>query len=142
MVVWPDDPLSPVVMTCQVKCSPPNESWRPSPVTWPGVSSANVYSGSPSSVARPAGPLGNCVYAAGVPMVPLLLDLGPASVRRLALDQLTDGPICGLGPYQFDGDLLRIRRVAGTLRLRAAAEGLRDYEVTFDATPRNMVPTR
>jgi prepilin-type N-terminal cleavage/methylation domain-containing protein len=97
---------------------------------------------SPSSVARPEGPLSNCAYDAGPPLVPLLLDLGPASVRRLTPDQLMDGPVCGLGPYQFDGDLLRIRRVAVTLRLRAGIDGLRDYEVTFDATPRNMVPTR
>jgi hypothetical protein len=74
------------------------------------------------------------------------------------LAQLTDGPVCGVSPNRFDGDLLRLRLVRVTLRLDAAADDVRgqgrlfarpgrstsayslapDYEISFDVMPRNM----
>jgi type II secretory pathway pseudopilin PulG len=115
---------------------------------------------SPASVARPPAGESSCVYEAGFPPVPRLAPLGGSGLRRLPLAQLMDGPICGLSPNAFDGDLLRIRMVRVTLRLQAAADDVRgtgrwfsrpgrsnsgysyvpDYEVTFDIAIRNMLP--
>jgi hypothetical protein len=115
-----------------------------------------------SSVPRPPDGGGNCVYNAGTPPTPVLADLGgPALVSASAL-LLTDGPLCGLSPHQFDGDLLRIRRIRVTIRAQAADRSLRgtgsdyatpgvaasaanavpDLEVTFDVTPRNLQATK
>jgi hypothetical protein len=117
----------------------------------------------PASVAAPpAGSSGSCVYAAGSPPVPLLSDLPGSTLVPLAMEQLTDGPLCGIAPARFDGDLLRIRRVRVTIRVQVGAEPLRgtgrhfanagsskaddnsvmDYEMTFDVAPRNMSPAR
>jgi len=116
----------------------------------------------PGSAPRPAGGMGNCVYAPGTPPVPLLNDYGGSTPVRVAAAQLTDGPICGLGSNRFDGDLLRIRRVRVTLRAQAADRMVRgagpdyaiaglspggsgvvpDIEVTFDVTPRNLQASR
>jgi hypothetical protein len=72
---------------------------------------------------------------------------------------LTDGPACGLSPYRFDADLLRIRRVSITIRLeaessefrgrgaafatagvsRAAGRVVADQQATIDVAPRNMI---
>ena len=115
---------------------------------------------SPGSVPMSAG--GSCVSSPGMPPTLLLANLGGRALRLLTPDQLRDGPVCGLSPNRFDGDLLRIRRVRVTLRFDAAAGDLRgsgasfarpgtatsvhsyvrDYEVTFDVTPRNLIPTR
>jgi hypothetical protein len=117
---------------------------------------------SPSSAPQPPDGEGNCVYTAGSPPVPLLADLGGTSLRRVSSSQLTDGPICGIAPYRFDGDLLRVRRVRVTIRAQVGADDLRgsgvdfnrsgfsrggesyvpDLEVTFDVAPRNSHPTR
>ena len=71
---------------------------------------------------------------------------------------LADGPLCGVAPGRFDGDLLRVRRVRVTIRAQAADRALRgtgaafssagastdgysyvpDIEVTFDVAPRNL----
>jgi len=117
---------------------------------------------SPASVARPPGGEGSCVYDAGSPPSPRLAELGGSGLRPITPAQLTDGPVCGVSPNRFDGDLLRIRMVRVTLRLQAAADDVRatgawfarpgrsssgysyvpDYEVTFDVSPRNMLPAR
>ena len=113
---------------------------------------------SPVSVPPPADGLSDCVYAAGPPAVSLLADLGGLVPRALTPVQLTDGPVCGVAPNRYDGDLLRVRRVRVTLRVEAEADSLRgtgpafarpgssiggmrylpDQEVTFDVAPRNM----
>jgi prepilin-type N-terminal cleavage/methylation domain-containing protein len=85
---------------------------------------------------------------------------GATGLEPFTLTQLADGPGRGAGPLQFDEDLLRIRLVRVALRLEAAGDEVRgvgplfrrpgrsnsaysyvpDYEVTFEVTPRNMVP--
>jgi len=115
-----------------------------------------------ASVAVPADTSGNCAYAAGDPPVALLAPLGTASLTAVPLARFTDGPYCGVYPNRFDADLLRIRRVRVRLRVQAAREqsrgrgvdysnpgtadgelsAVRDFEVTFETTPRNMQPTR
>lgn len=74
----------------------------------------------------------------------------------LSLAVLSDGPWCGAGENRFDADLLRIRRIRVTLRLRAGSDLARgrgaefadpgrasvadrllpDLEVSFDVSPR------
>jgi hypothetical protein len=115
-----------------------------------------------SSVPRPPEGEGNCVYAAATPAVPLLTEFGGPVLVPAGATLLTDGPVCGLSPHQFDGDLLRIRRVRVTIRAQVADRSLRgsgsdyvtpgvsasaansvpDFEVTFDVTPRNLQATK
>ena len=88
----------------------------------------------------------NCTFAAidGSTVVrPEMLNLGSASLVRLDKRQLTDGPWCPdpSNPDRFDADLLRIRRVRVKLRVRASRRfihPLRDHDITFDVTPRNL----
>ena len=91
---------------------------------------------------------------------PQPLDDGPRLVK-LAAAQLTDGPWCpdDGAADRWDADLIRIRRVAVTLRVEAAVASLRgpasalfthggtsrgghawvpDIEVRFDISPRNL----
>lgn len=118
----------------------------------------------PSPAAAPRPPAGgsNCAYAAGSPPLPLLADLGGPMLRPAGAPLLADGPVCGLAPNRFDADLFRIRRIRVTIRAQVADRALRgtgadflspgvsssgesyapDIEVTFDVTPRNLVPTR
>jgi prepilin-type N-terminal cleavage/methylation domain-containing protein len=111
-----------------------------------------------SSVPRPPDGEANCLYAAATPPTPLLSDLGGPALWPAGASLLTDGPLCGLPPHQFDGDLLRIRRIRVTIRAQVADRALRgsgadfimpgvssggahavpDIEVTFDVTPRNL----
>jgi hypothetical protein len=71
---------------------------------------------------------------------------------------LADGPSCGQPPFQFDADLLRVRRVSFTIRVeaesaefrargigfsspgvsRASARAVPDVQTTVDVAPRNM----
>jgi hypothetical protein len=111
----------------------------------------------PDVVPRPTAGGLNCAYA-GSPPMPLLADLGGAAPRLLTDSQLTDGPVCGEAPHRFDADLLRIRRVAVTVRLetesaafrgtgpafataglsRAASKAVPDLQATIEVAPRNM----
>jgi hypothetical protein len=115
-----------------------------------------------ASAAVPADTSGNCAYTAGDPPVPLLAQLGTVTLAPVPLGQFTDGPYCGVFPNRFDADLLRIRRVRVRLRVQAALQQsrgsgihysnagsadselstVRDFELTFETTPRNMHPTR
>lgn len=109
----------------------------------------------------------NCVFVidpvGGPRPVPRLAVLGggaPALVR-LTEGLLTDGPWCPdeASPNRFDADLLRIRKVAVTLRIEAAVSALRgpasalfanggtshsgsrwapDLEARFEVSPRNL----
>ena len=116
------------------------------------------------STAYPAGE--NCAFrldATGLRQVPRLSLLGDGSqaLVRLTATQLTDGPWCpdDTNPHRYDADLLRIRRIAVTIRLEAAASALRgpagvlfsrggtsriarrwvaDQEVRIDVAPRNL----
>ena len=98
----------------------------------------------------------------GDPPTPKLAFLadGPALIK-LTAPQLTDGPWCpdAAAPDRWDADLLRIRRIAITVRVEAAVASLRgpasalfmhggssrggaawlpDVEARFDIAPRNL----
>ena len=105
----------------------------------------------------------NCVFAAGPTPTPKLATLGAANgaLVQLTAPQLTDGPWCpnAANVNRWDADLLRIRKVAVTLRVQAAAAALRgpasalfaqggtsknatkwvpDQEIRFMVSPRNL----
>jgi hypothetical protein len=63
---------------------------------------------------------------------------GDDGVRPVPLAQLSDGPVVGISPNAFDRDLLRLRFVRVTLRLRSS-DDVTDYATTFDVKLRNMV---
>lgn len=111
----------------------------------------------PGSIPAPADGLGNCVYAAGSPPTPILPNLNTPTLTMLTEGQLTDGPVCGLSPNRFDGDLLRVQKIGVSItvqvarvELRGADEarfansgsatghGVPDYTMRFEVTPRNM----
>lgn len=115
----------------------------------------------PTSVTPPLEGTSNCAYAAGVPPVPVLQDLGGTALVALTAGQLTDGPVCGRLPARFDADLLRVRRIGVSLRLETEGAEFRgsgpafanpgtsldadryipDVQVTFDVAPRNVINT-
>jgi hypothetical protein len=106
----------------------------------------------------------NCTFqVVGGQQVPRLATLSAGGVGQVELTEkdLNDGPWCPSAgkPNRFDADLLRIRRVRGTIRVQAALESMRgpasalflkggsatsvmrsipDQEVQFDVTPRNL----
>jgi hypothetical protein len=119
---------------------------------------------SPSAVA-PFAPGENCVFINdGSPTpAPRLARLGTGATTLVPLTaaQLTDGPWCPnrTNANRWDADLLRIRKIAVTLRLETAAAALRgpasvlfvrggtartagtwvpDQELTFQISPRNL----
>ena len=87
----------------------------------------------PEVVSPPPPGAGNCAYA-GSPPMPLLANLGGAAPKPLPGSLLSDGPVCGQAPHRFDADLLRIRRVAVTMRLETESSGFRGRGAAF-ATP-------
>jgi hypothetical protein len=114
------------------------------------------------SAPRPPDGAATCLDGAGSARTAQLLEPGELLLRPAGSRLLTDGPLCGVAPHRFDGDLLRVRRVRVTIRAQAADSALRgsgsdfmipgvstgvasdvpDIEVTFDVTPRNLRPTR
>jgi hypothetical protein len=85
-------------------------------------------------------------------------DSGPGTdLRLMAGGEFVDGPALGTGANAFDGDLLRIRRIAVTVRLeaespefrsrggafwtagvlQASARAVPDARATFEVTLRN-----
>jgi hypothetical protein len=102
----------------------------------------------------------NCVFqldavAGPVPRLPVL---GAGALVELPVAQLSDGPWCpdAVDPNRFDADLLRVRRVAATVRVEASSASLRgaagplfsraglarradrsvaDVELSFDVAP-------
>jgi prepilin-type N-terminal cleavage/methylation domain-containing protein len=111
----------------------------------------------PEAVPPPTAGTSNCAYA-GSPPVALLIHLGGITPKLLRDSHLTDGPVCGAAPNQFDADLLRIRRVVLTVRLetesaefrgggsafsspgfsRGGAKYVPDLQTTIEVAPRNM----
>jgi prepilin-type N-terminal cleavage/methylation domain-containing protein len=113
---------------------------------------------------RPQASGDNCVFAGNGTPVPAsaLPVLGGGTILvALSAGTLTDGPWCpdGVNPNRFDADLLRVRRIAVTLRVESAAAALRgpagplfaragtstsaqrlvpDREIRFDVSPRNL----
>jgi hypothetical protein len=104
----------------------------------------------PMSAPQPDAGQANCVYDAGSPPVPRLVDLGGTALKPLTASRLTDGPTCGVGTNQFDGDLLRVRKIRVRIQAQVGPEDLRagktaggakyvpDYAVGFEVTPRNL----
>jgi type II secretory pathway pseudopilin PulG len=96
----------------------------------------------PNSAPKPPTGGSNCVYDAGTPPVPLLKNLGGTALVKLLPADLTDGPTCGIAPNQFDGDLLRVRKIRVSIGVKAGGSNLRpaprDYAVSFEVAPRNM----
>ena len=106
----------------------------------------------------------NCVFVGnGTPSpTPALVVLGAGTALvPLGMATLTDGPWCpdAVNPNRFDADLMRIRRVAVTLRVESASATLRgpagplfaragtsssshrfvpDQEIRFEVAPRNV----
>ena len=107
-----------------------------------GLQFAYFADSHPGSVASPPDDAGNCAYGPGDPPRPLLMPLPAGTIAEIPLPRFTDGPFCGVAPNRFDADLLRIRRVRVTLRLQAADAAVRDVEVTFHVSPRNMLAAR
>jgi len=113
---------------------------------------------------RPQASGDNCVFAGnGTPVPASALPMlgGGTILVALSSGTLTDGPWCpdGVNPNRFDADLLRVRRIAVTLRVESAAAALRgpagplfaragtstsahrllpDREIRFDVSPRNL----
>ena len=91
----------------------------------------------------PRPPLGqeNCLYdLTGTWLAGPTLTATDEGLARLPLAIFQDGPWCGAGGAMFDADLLRVRRVRVSARLRATAtrEPRPDYRVSFDIAPRNL----
>jgi prepilin-type N-terminal cleavage/methylation domain-containing protein len=109
----------------------------------------------------PASGVANCLFDAAIPPVSTLAALPGPGLVKLTAAQLTDGPFCpdGVNSNRWDADLLRIRKIAVTLRVQAAAAWLRgpasmlfahggtsrggskfvpDQEIRFQVTPRNL----
>jgi len=116
----------------------------------------------PPLLPRPITGGSNCIIdAAGAPRLPVLPSNG-SSLVELTQAMLTDGPVCGNAPNQFDADLYRIRKVSVQLRMQVGRPEMRgtnpsgqtlfqnpgtsnnayrrvpDYVVEFDVAPRNM----
>jgi hypothetical protein len=111
----------------------------------------------PDSLPPPKPGESNCAYA-GFPPVSLLTNLGGDAPKLMDESLLSDGPSCGRSPFQFDADLLRIRRVSFTVRVeaessefrargtgfrspgvsRASARNVPDLQITVDVAPRSM----
>lgn len=118
-----------------------------------------AYYGDPRPNSVPPPPAGetNCAYA-GLPPASILTNLGGDGPKLMDASLLSDGPLCGQSPFQFDADLLRIRRVSFTVRVeaessefrgrgtgfrtpgvsRASARTVPDFQVTVDVAPRSM----
>jgi Tfp pilus assembly protein PilW len=125
---------------------------------------ATTYGPKPSAVAvAPWGAFENCLFSPGAIPEPKLPVLGAGTHGLVALTaaQLTDGPFCpnDTNANRWDADLLRIRRIAVTLRVQTAVAALRgpagvlftrggtssgglkwvpDQELHFDISPRNL----
>jgi type II secretory pathway pseudopilin PulG len=111
-----------------------------------------------ASVRPPPAGGSSCAYAPGTPPIPLLDELAGTAPTLAPRSRLTDGPVCGQAPHRFDADLLRVRRIAVTIRLETESAALRgsgpafvtrgtstggtkyvpDMQVTFEVAPRNM----
>jgi hypothetical protein len=145
------------------------------------VGLAFEYFGDPQPPVRPRPPaLGvqpttypageNCVFQVDFNsgrQVPRLSSLGEGThpLVKLTAADLTDGPWCpdATDPNRWDADLLRVRKIAVTIRVEAAIDALRgpagtlfvhagtsrgglgvvpDQEIRFQVSPRNLNPNR
>jgi hypothetical protein len=107
--------------------------------------------------------IANCIFTAASPPGSVMPSLGPqgSGLVKLTAAQLTDGPWCPTAASlnRWDADLLRIRKIAVTVRVQAANSALRgpagplftrggssrggerwvpDQEIRFSVSPRNL----
>jgi len=90
---------------------------------------------------RPSPGWENCLYqASGEWLGGVTLAAGGDGLAPLPLAMFRDGPWCGAGDTAFDADLLRVRRVRVTARLRVPGgrDPQPDYRVVFDIAPPNL----
>jgi hypothetical protein len=108
----------------------------PTAVAAGSVEPATTYGPAPPAAGvQPTGyPAGeNCIFTRDplsgqlVPRLATLGGPGRTTLTPLTAAELTDGPWCpdAAAANRFDADLLRIRKVAVTLRVEAAVDGLR-----------------
>jgi hypothetical protein len=71
--------------------------------------------------------------ADGTPRLPALAGAGDLGQLDPAI--LGDGPWCGVAPFRFDADLLRVRRIGLRFRLTAEADAARGRDPTRFAVP-------
>jgi prepilin-type N-terminal cleavage/methylation domain-containing protein len=79
-----------------------------------------------------------CAFAPGSPPVPRLALLADPSPAPLTAAMLSDGPVCGAPGREYDGDLLRIRRVRMRVTVRTGGRGALPSGAVLDVTPRNL----
>jgi prepilin-type N-terminal cleavage/methylation domain-containing protein len=90
---------------------------------------------------QPPGGVANCLYTDSGDLRPAsTLGASDEGLAPLPIAALADGPWCGAGGTLFDADLLRIRRVRVTVRLRASTrrDPQPDYRVVMDVSPPNL----
>ena len=130
------DPSPPVLRKALDESDGPWTSYGPKP--------PEIDVDDPSTLVYGAGE--NCTFAVidgSTVSRPEMINLGSSSLVRLTASQLTDGPWCPdpADSRRYDADLLRIRRVRITLRVRASRtffHPLPDRQSIFDVTPRNL----
>ena len=132
------DPTPPVIRRPLSDAAGPWTSYGPRP--------PDLDEDDPSTPAYGAGE--NCVFIIvnGTTVTrPEMTDLGGSSPSLVPLDGrlLTDGPWCPDPSAQnrFDADLLRVRKVRVTFRVRPSRVFLRpldEEQITFEVTPRNL----
>src|SRR5581483_10659182 len=92
------------------------------------------YFGDPDPPTEPRPPVGtdNCLYDASGSRKPMpVLTPSGDGLAPLPLAMLNDGPWCGGGALQFDADLLRVRAVRVTLRVRSSQAAFRAAAPAF-----------
>ena len=65
---------------------------------------------------------------------------GAETLVRLDAASLSDGPWCPdpAAPSRVDGDLVRVRKIRVTVKVRGHGESSHSQQVSFDVTPRNL----
>jgi hypothetical protein len=144
---------------------PQPPTWRPGKAVSDKIGPWTTYGPKPSALAVAPWSIGeNCIFSndgsGPQPKLPALGAMGTGLVK-LTPAQLTDGPWCpnAASNNRWDADLLRIRKVAVTLRVQAANAALRgpasalfakggtsrggerwvpDQEIRFEISPRNL----
>jgi hypothetical protein len=145
---------------------PQPPQWRPGKAVSDTTGPWTTYGPKPSAIAvAPFAAGANCIFDNdGSPTpAPALAVLGPpaSALVKLTATQLTDGPWCpnATSLNRWDADLLRVRKIAVTVRVQAATSALRgpastlfthggtsnggdkwvpDQEIRFQVSPRNL----
>jgi hypothetical protein len=118
----------------------------PSPPSFarPGKDQTVTYGPSPPKpgvTQAPFPPGENCTWQmSGGGQVTRMASLGSAGLVKLTASQFTDGPWCpdDVNTNRYDADLLRIRKVRATLRVKSGNDSVPDRSVRFDVSPRNL----